>query len=72
MKCIIIIIMSCDLGSCDPCDIDVEVTCFCKREKKVFKCGNMGITKVGGATADGYSCQRMCNKYVILLDSFLY
>ena len=32
----------------------------------MFKCGELLNNEVGGASRNGYSCQRMCNRYSIL------
>ncbi|CAN8305670.1 unnamed protein product [Cochlearia groenlandica] len=53
---------ACHVGPCDPCQVLVNATCFCKKKVETVICGDMNMR--GELTAeDGvYSCSLNCEK----------
>ncbi|XP_057492571.1 NF-X1-type zinc finger protein NFXL1-like [Actinidia eriantha] len=52
----------CHLGHCDPCQVMINASCFCKKKTEVVLCGEMVVK--GEVTAeDGvFSCNSVCRK----------
>lgn len=52
----------CHVGPCDPCQISIDASCFCKKKFEVVVCGDMivkGVIKI----EDGiFSCDSICGK----------
>ncbi|XP_077241128.1 NF-X-like 1 [Tasmannia lanceolata] len=52
----------CHLGACDPCQVRVDATCFCKKKMEVVLCGEMAV-KGKVEEIDGlFSCNSVCGK----------
>lgn len=52
----------CHLGPCDPCQVLVSASCFCKKTKELVLCGGMDL-KGEVNTEDGvFSCSSICGK----------
>lgn len=52
----------CHMGACDPCQILVNASCFCKKKTEVVLCGEMAV-KGDVKEIDGlFSCNLVCEK----------
>ena len=51
---------TCHVGSCDPCQVSVDASCFCKKKMEVVLCGDMSV-KGEVKTEEGlFSCNSTC------------
>ncbi|KAJ4835807.1 NF-X1-type zinc finger protein nfxl1 [Turnera subulata] len=52
----------CHVGPCDPCQILVTASCFCKKKEEVVLCGDMAIKGEVKAQDGVFSCNSTCAK----------
>ncbi|KAL2920744.1 NF-X1-type zinc finger protein NFXL1 [Bienertia sinuspersici] len=52
----------CHLGPCDPCQVPLDASCFCKKKSEVVICGDMSLK--GEISPDNglFSCSSKCGK----------
>ncbi|EME27889.1 transcriptional repressor NF-X1 [Galdieria sulphuraria] len=48
----------CHKGACEPCQVPVETSCYCKSENSIFPCYLLNMDCKGG----GFSCGRKCSQ----------
>ncbi|CAH8383909.1 unnamed protein product [Eruca vesicaria subsp. sativa] len=53
---------TCHVGPCDPCQVLVNATCFCKKKVETVVCGDMNVTGELKAEDGVYSCSLKCGK----------
>ncbi|KAL0757832.1 hypothetical protein Bca101_095500 [Brassica carinata] len=51
---------SCHVGNCDPCQVLVNATCFCKKKVESVVCGDMTVKGELKAEDGVYSCNLIC------------
>ncbi|KAF3497916.1 hypothetical protein DY000_02057972 [Brassica cretica] len=51
---------SCHVGNCDPCQVLVNATCFCKKKVESVICGDMTVKGELKAEDGVYSCNLIC------------
>ncbi|CAN1134608.1 NF-X1-type zinc finger protein NFXL1, partial [Linum perenne] len=52
----------CHVGSCDPCEILVTASCFCKKKQEVVSCGDMSVKGEVNLKDGVFSCNSTCGK----------
>ncbi|XP_015583646.2 NF-X1-type zinc finger protein NFXL1 [Ricinus communis] len=52
----------CHMGPCDPCQVLVNASCFCKKSVEVVLCGEMAIKGEVKAEDGVFSCNSICGK----------
>ncbi|XP_031255197.1 NF-X1-type zinc finger protein NFXL1-like [Pistacia vera] len=52
----------CHLGPCDPCQVLVNASCFCKKKLEVVLCGDMAVKGEIKAEDGVFSCCSTCGK----------
>ncbi|CAL1409368.1 unnamed protein product [Linum trigynum] len=52
----------CHLGPCDPCEIPVTASCFCKKKEEDILCGDMSVKGEVNVEEGVFSCNFMCGK----------
>lgn len=52
----------CHVGPCDPCQVLVTASCFCKKREEVVLCGDMAIKGEVKAENGVFSCNSTCGK----------
>ncbi|XP_010475879.1 PREDICTED: NF-X1-type zinc finger protein NFXL1 isoform X2 [Camelina sativa] len=53
---------TCHVGPCDPCQVLVNATCFCKKKMETVICGDMNVKGELKAEDGVYSCSFNCGK----------
>ncbi|KAJ4915361.1 NF-X1-type zinc finger protein NFXL1 [Raphanus sativus] len=53
---------TCHVGPCDPCQVLVNATCFCKKKAETVICGDMNVKGELKAEDGVYSCNLNCRK----------
>ncbi|KAG5391747.1 hypothetical protein IGI04_021710 [Brassica rapa subsp. trilocularis] len=53
---------TCHVGPCDPCQVLVNATCFCKKKVETVICGDMNVKGELKAEDGVYSCNLNCGK----------
>lgn len=53
---------TCHVGPCDPCDVLVNASCFCKKKIEVVLCGDMVVKGEINADDGVFSCSSICAK----------
>ncbi|XP_010540682.1 PREDICTED: NF-X1-type zinc finger protein NFXL1-like [Tarenaya hassleriana] len=53
---------TCHVGPCDPCQVLVNASCFCKKKAEVVICGDMSIKGVVKAEDGVFSCSLTCGR----------
>ncbi|KAG7653753.1 Zinc finger PHD-finger [Arabidopsis suecica] len=53
---------TCHVGPCDPCQVLVNATCFCKKKVETVICGDMNVKGELKAEDGVYSCSFNCGK----------
>ncbi|KAJ8024889.1 Transcriptional repressor NF-X1 [Holothuria leucospilota] len=56
----------CHKGNCEPCNVNLQKTCFCGKKTVTFVCGSEEVT-IWGVEA-GFSCDVPCDKGHCLVD----
>ncbi|CAN0845826.1 NF-X1-type zinc finger protein NFXL1, partial [Linum grandiflorum] len=52
----------CHVGPCDPCEILVTASCFCKKKQEVVSCGDMSVKGEVNVKDGVFSCNSSCGK----------
>ncbi|KAF5734043.1 NF-X1-type zinc finger protein NFXL1 [Tripterygium wilfordii] len=52
----------CHLGPCDPCQVPINASCFCKKKVEVVLCGEMAAKGELKAEDGAFSCNSTCGK----------
>ncbi|KAF2309134.1 hypothetical protein GH714_000767 [Hevea brasiliensis] len=52
----------CHVGTCDPCQVLVNASCFCKLKAEVVLCGDMAVKGEVKAEDGVFSCNSTCRK----------
>ncbi|XP_068662679.1 NF-X1-type zinc finger protein NFXL1-like [Aristolochia californica] len=52
----------CHLGGCDPCQVSVTASCFCKKKKEVILCGEIALKGEAQDSVGLFSCNSICGK----------
>lgn len=52
----------CHVGSCDPCQVLVSASCFCKKKVETVLCGDMAVKGEVKAEDGVFSCNLTCKK----------
>ncbi|GAV63752.1 zf-NF-X1 domain-containing protein [Cephalotus follicularis] len=52
----------CHVGACGPCQVPLNASCFCKKEKEVVLCGDMAVKGEVKAEDGVFSCSSTCGK----------
>ncbi|KAM1129764.1 hypothetical protein ACFX13_040226 [Malus domestica] len=53
---------TCHVGPCDPCQVLVDASCFCKKKVEVVLCGDMTVKGEVKAEDGVFSCSSTCGK----------
>ncbi|BBH04203.1 NF-X-like 1 [Prunus dulcis] len=53
---------TCHVGPCDPCQVLVDASCFCKKKVEVVLCGDMTVKGEVKAEDGVFSCNSTCGK----------
>ncbi|EPS69523.1 hypothetical protein M569_05241 [Genlisea aurea] len=53
---------ACHIGSCDPCEILIDASCFCKKNIETVPCGDIPVKGEIESESGVFSCSSICQK----------
>ncbi|WCJ42128.1 NF-X1-type zinc finger protein NFXL1 [Euphorbia peplus] len=61
---------TCHVGPCDPCQVLINASCFCKKKMEVVLCGDMSVKGEVKAEDGVFSCNSTCEKMLSCRNHF--